>query len=192
MSTLEYKIAGMSLRHALLGLLGQGPASGYDLLKTFEISLANVWPATQSQVYTELSRLADAGLVEVNAEGPRGRKEYAVTEAGLAELRHWLTETDPAPLAKRSEMLLRVFFLGQIRPEQARAYLRRQAEIGEERSRRLAPLKELVGQTEDDLSLYGRLALEWGLRFSDMQREWALWAEKEVGKRSAPEPEAGA
>ncbi len=41
----------MSLRHALLGLLSEGPASGYDLLKLFDNSLANVWPATQSQLY---------------------------------------------------------------------------------------------------------------------------------------------
>ena len=44
----------MSLRHALLGLLAEHPASGYDLLKQFEGSLAFVWPATQSQLYTEL------------------------------------------------------------------------------------------------------------------------------------------
>ncbi|MFD1050558.1 PadR family transcriptional regulator, partial [Kibdelosporangium lantanae] len=61
----------MSLRHAVLGLLSTGPASGYDLLKRFEISLANVWPATQSQLYSELNRMADADLVKVAAEGPR-------------------------------------------------------------------------------------------------------------------------
>lgn len=59
----------MSLRHALLGLLSERPASGYDLLKRFETSLANVWPATQSQMYTELSKLAAAGLISASAEG---------------------------------------------------------------------------------------------------------------------------
>jgi len=49
----------MSLRHALLGLLADGPASGYDLMKVFDRSLAFVWPATQSQLYGELNRLAD-------------------------------------------------------------------------------------------------------------------------------------
>ncbi|WP_433235187.1 PadR family transcriptional regulator [Streptosporangium sp. CA-135522] len=178
----------MSLRHALLGLLSQGAASGYDLLKIFEISLANVWPATQSQVYAELGRLADAGLVEVTAEGPRGRKEYAVTPAGLAELHHWLTEVQPAPLSKRSEMLLRVFFLGQISPEERRAYLRRQTESAARRSERLIALKEVVEREEDDLSVYGRLALEWGLRFSAMQREWAEWVEAEIGGDADPGP----
>ncbi|GAA3124792.1 PadR family transcriptional regulator [Streptosporangium carneum] len=171
----------MSLRHAMLGLLSEGPASGYDLLKIFEASLANVWTATQSQLYAELGRLADAGLVEVTAEGPRGRKEYAITEAGLAELRHWLTETDPAPHDRRSEMLLRVFFLGQVRPEQARAYLARLAEDAQRQNDGLNKLKEVVEHGDDALSVYGMIALEWGLRASAMYREWALWAEGQIG-----------
>ncbi|GAB3913751.1 hypothetical protein GCM10029964_123800 [Kibdelosporangium lantanae] len=112
-------MVGMSLRHAVLGLLSTGPASGYDLLKRFEISLANVWPATQSQLYSELNRMADADLVKVAAEGPRGRKEYAITEAGHEELRHWLVEVEPDRL-RRSDMLLRVFFLNLVSPRTPR------------------------------------------------------------------------
>ncbi|NED54550.1 PadR family transcriptional regulator, partial [Micromonospora aurantiaca] len=79
----------MSLRHAVLGLLAElGGASGYDLLKLFEVSLDNVWPATQSQLYGELGKLTDAGLIEVAAEGPRGRREYRITPSGRAELHH--------------------------------------------------------------------------------------------------------
>src|SRR5690349_10259588 len=107
MSILEGRIARMSLRHALLGLLVDRSASGYDLLKLFNTSLANVWPATQSQIYTELHKLAEAGLIVVAAEGPRGRKQYALTDDGLAELRHWLTETEPQH-NHRIEVLLRV------------------------------------------------------------------------------------
>src|SRR5437588_12869448 len=113
MSRVECMILGMSLRHGMLGLLARGPASGYDLLKTFEVSLANVWPATQSQLYTELGRLTDAGLVIVYAEGPRGRKEYRITDAGRAELRRWLTEVEPDP-PRRNDALLRVFLLDQV------------------------------------------------------------------------------
>ena len=50
----------MSLRYALLGLLREGPASGYDLMQIFKLSLANTWPATQSQVYTELGKIGRA------------------------------------------------------------------------------------------------------------------------------------
>ncbi|MFF5210827.1 PadR family transcriptional regulator [Streptosporangium sp. NPDC000396] len=169
----------MSLRHALLGLLAQGPASGYDLLKIFEISLANVWPATQSQVYAELTRLADAGLVTVASEGPRGRKEYAVSDAGLAELRHWVTEVPPTRVS-RSDMLLRVFFLGQLDTDQARGYLRHLAEGAAERHEQLKQLIKVVTEGDDDLSVHGRLVLEWGLRLSTAQREWAEWAEREI------------
>ncbi|WP_371502535.1 PadR family transcriptional regulator [Kitasatospora sp. NBC_00374] len=169
----------MSLRHALLGLLSDRPASGYDLLKLFETSLANAWPATQSQVYTELTKLADAGLITVTAHGARGRKEYALTDTGLAELRHWLTETTPVQHA-RSDLLLRVFFLGVLTPEQARDYLRWLAEVSAQGHDRLRAVEESVDWDDDSLSAHGRIALEYGLRFNAMRREWAEWAAEQI------------
>src|SRR6202453_1104742 len=114
--------AVVSLRFAALGLLAQQPGSGYDLLKRFEKSMANVWPATQSQLYGELNQLADAGLIEVTDTGPRGRKEYGVTPAGRAELLRWVTSPQEDP-PYRSAELLRVFLLGEIPPDQARQYM---------------------------------------------------------------------
>src|SRR5689334_24255740 len=87
----------VSLRIAALGLLSQKPGSGYDLLRLFEKSMANVWPATQSQLYGELNKLADAGLIEVSDIGPRGRKEYRITDAGRMELHRWITDTEDDP-----------------------------------------------------------------------------------------------
>ncbi len=87
----------MSLRYAALGLLAQHPGSGYDLLKRFENSMANVWPATQSQLYGELNKLAEAGLIEVTDIGPRGRKEYRVTKAGREDLLRWMTDRGRRP-----------------------------------------------------------------------------------------------
>ncbi|MDF9814430.1 PadR family transcriptional regulator [Streptomyces sp. SPB162] len=169
----------MSLRHALLGLLVERPASGYDLMKLFETSLANVWPATQSQVYGELGRLADTGLLEVAAEGPRGRKEYALTDEGLAELRRWLTETEPERV-RRSETLLRVFFLGVLTPVEACAYLGNEATRAADHRASLKELEAAVHWGDDQPSVYGRLALEYGLRFTAMQEEWAHWAADQV------------
>ncbi|WP_033221150.1 PadR family transcriptional regulator [Kitasatospora phosalacinea] len=165
----------MSLRHALLGLLSERPASGYDLLKSFDTALADVWPATQSQIYTELSKLADAGLISVTAEGPRGRKEYTLTHAGLGELQHWLTETKPQRNT-RSDVLLRVFFLGVLTPEQARDYLVGLIEMSEQAGEQLRGLDDAIDWGGDRLSVYGRIALEYGLRFNAMRREWAEWA----------------
>ncbi|MEV8558172.1 PadR family transcriptional regulator [Streptomyces sp. NPDC051917] len=169
----------MSLRHALLGLLSDRRASGYDLLKTFETSLANVWPATQSQIYTELTKLAGSGLITVAAEGPRGRKEYEITDAGMAELRHWLTEVPPQRVI-RSDILLRVFFLGVLSPEQARAYLTDLAAMSQAGYDQLRRLADSIDWDEGNLSVHGRIALEYGLRFNAMRREWAEWAAEQI------------
>ncbi|MEV4802633.1 PadR family transcriptional regulator [Nonomuraea sp. NPDC049421] len=170
----------MSLRHAVLGLLAERSASGYDLMKLFDVSLANVWPATQSQLYSELGKLADTGLVDVSAEGPRGRKEYTITEAGLAELRHWLTDVQPTRVV-RSDMLLRVFFLGRLSPEQARAYLHGQAQLARKQLEHIESIRAFVESGSDDLSVYGRLVLDYGRRLAESQREWAEWAENQIG-----------
>ncbi|WP_157574380.1 PadR family transcriptional regulator [Nocardia jejuensis] len=180
----------MSLRYALLGLLSDRPASGYDLLRRFRDALANVWPATQSQIYTELTKLADSGSIAVTDEGPRGRKEYTITEAGLADLRTWLTTTEPKRNT-RNEMLLRVFFLGAMPPEHARDYL---TGIGERTAKdqgELAALKSSIDWDESDLSTYGRIAMEWGERYHAMNQEWARWALAQLPERGEQPGDAG-
>lgn len=176
----------MSLRHALLGLLVDRPASGYDLLRRFDISLATVWPATQSQVYSELRRLADAELIEVSAEGPRGRKEYTLTQAGLAELRHWLTETEPQR-NYRNEVLMRVFFLGVLTKQQALDYLSGLAAQAAKEQQELAALDASITWDDDSLSSYGRLAMEYGHRATALRHEWAQWATQQI-KNGPPSP----
>jgi len=175
----------MSLRHAMLGLLVRGPASGYDLLKTFEQSLANVWPATQSQLYTELGRLTDAGLVTVHAEGPRGRKEYVITDAGHAELHHWITEVAPDP-PRRNDALLRVFFLDQLAPAEARTYLESRAAASAEYHAQLLALRDAVSRKDGPLATYGQLTIEYGIRLTETTQEWALWAAAQIEDADGP------
>jgi PadR family transcriptional regulator, regulatory protein AphA len=168
----------MALRHALLGLLSRGPASGYDLLKDFESSLVEVWPATQSQVYTELSKLSDEGLVSVLSAGARGRKEYAITPEGRTELRTWMTETAPI-YSRRSDMLLRVFFLNTLSDEDARVYL---ATVRDTASAQYSLLKTIGEEitTTDAVAQNGRIALDYGLRLAELQRDWASWAMTQI------------
>jgi PadR family transcriptional regulator, regulatory protein AphA len=168
----------MSLRHALLGLVREGPASGYDLLQIFKVSLHNTWPATQSQVYTELTKLADAGLLAVTAHGPRGRKEYTITDEGLAELQRWLRETQPE--VHRNETMLRVFLLGALTREQARDYLTQLVQRAAESLAALEALDGAIDWTDDDLAFYGRLVLEYGKRLQAMNGEWATWAAAQI------------
>ena len=182
MSIVEYDRA-VSLRIAALGLLAQEPGSGYDLLKHFEKSMANVWPATQSQLYGELNKLADAGLIEVSDIGPRGRKEYRVTDAGRAELRDWVRNAQDDP-PFRSAGLLRVFLLGEVTSEQAREQVLAMADHAEGEVKRLEGLRASIDWTDDEGSFYGLAALEYGLRMNAMQADWANWLVKEIDKRA--------
>ncbi|MFN8228258.1 MAG: PadR family transcriptional regulator [Mycobacterium sp.] len=177
----------MSLRIAALGLLAQHPGSGYDLLKRFDVSMANVWPATQSQLYGELNRLDRDGLIEVSDVGPRGRKEYRVTDAGRMELLDWIIHPDGDPPLRRPD-LLRVFLLGQLPVEQARAYVARVADSAESELARYAELRDTVTWSDDPADapgdFYGRAALEYGLREAEMEIQWARWLLAELDKKA--------
>jgi DNA-binding PadR family transcriptional regulator len=173
----------VSLRIAALGLLVRHPGSGYDLLKRFQRSMANVWPATQSQLYGELNKLADGGLIEVSDIGPRGRKEYRVTEAGHAELLRWITNPQDDPPWRRPD-LLRVFLLGQIPAEDARKYVVTFVEHAETELKRLEHLRDSVDWDNGQGDFYGRAALEYGLRHAVMEAEWARWLIGAIDERA--------
>ena len=189
MSRVEYH-RPMSLGHALLGLLAARPGSGYDLLKRFDGSLAFVWPATQSQLYTELGKVDRSGLVEVAAEGPRGRKEYAITADGRAELERWLTETQPER-NRRQESVLRVFFLWTVDREHRRRYFEREAELSRQYHDALQQIVDTVDWDADpEWDDYARIALEQGLRVTNANAEWATWAADQVDHAGPDRPPA--
>jgi DNA-binding PadR family transcriptional regulator len=172
----------VSLRIAALGLLARHPGSGYDLLKRFQKSMANVWPATQSQLYGELNKLADGGLIEVSDIGPRGRKEYRVTKAGHAELLRWITNPQDDPPWRRPD-LLRVFLLGEIPAEDARKYVIAFAEHAHSELKRLEHLRDSIDWHANG-DFYGRAALEYGLRHSAMEADWARWLVRAIDERA--------
>ena len=179
----------MSLRHALLGVLSDQPRTGYALLKHFGQSLAYAWPASHSQIYPELGRLLDDGLIEQTDTGPRNSKTYAVTEAGVAELRHWLLETEPDRRV-RSDGALRLFFLWLLTPEEA------ERQLVDERTYWQARLVEYEGirdepTGEDRKSRTLRMMLEGGIRAVEARLEWLDSASAEVRSESWAEREVG-
>jgi PadR family transcriptional regulator, regulatory protein AphA len=164
----------MALRYALLGLIAEHPMSGYELSKRF-VGPAHVWSAKHSQIYPELARLLEAGLIRHAESGPRGRKTYEITQAGLASVREWLTETTPDRTA-RDESFLRVFFLWLIEPAQARAYLRGELEY---HNALLAHYERTVPPGWKHLSPADRwswVCLQAGIRHERALAEWAEWA----------------
>lgn len=100
----------MSLRDAVLAALLEGESSGYDLAKGFDASVANFWPATPQQLYRELDRLAEQGLIRarvVRQERRPNKRMFSLTEAGREAIRQF-TAKAPKPSVIRDELLVKV------------------------------------------------------------------------------------
>jgi DNA-binding PadR family transcriptional regulator len=99
----------MSVRHALLALLSEGPKYGLRLRQEFESRTGEVWPLNVGQVYTTLQRLERDGLVESDdPEGDGPQKGFRITPAGGRELAEWL-RTPPGTVAPpRDELVIKV------------------------------------------------------------------------------------
>ena len=173
----------MSLRMALLGLLtAKGPSNGYALTRDFADSLSHVWAAQHSQVYPELARLSEAGLITVEDEGPRGRKRYSVTDAGRDELRHWLTEVEPSRTV-RNEVALRAFLLPALGPEVAARLVRVEEKFHRQRAEETGQLRDMLNAA--DRPGFGAYAAELGVRVSTAIAEWAEWAAEQLEAEAA-------
>ncbi|WP_234028061.1 PadR family transcriptional regulator [Pseudonocardia dioxanivorans] len=168
---------GMSLTHALLGLLATRPQSGYELTKAFEGDLGRyAWQAGHTSIYPELAKLAERGLVEVTAEGARGSKTYDVTDAGRAELRDWLMSPPSRQAKVRNEQVLRMFLLSALDRDDAVTLLRRIAASTAEQADVLRAIREEAGDVVPGPAGFGQLAAEYGLRQYETVSSWALWA----------------
>ena len=98
--------------YVILGTLGWRPMSGYEIKSIVDKSTRFFWAASYGQIYPELRRLADAGLLAAS-DAPRGgvrRTEYHLTAEGERVLKEWLTGDDFGIFEIRDELLLRFFF----------------------------------------------------------------------------------
>jgi DNA-binding PadR family transcriptional regulator len=100
----------MSVKHALLALLRQGPRHGYGLKHEFEARLGQSWPLNIGQVYTTLTRLERDGLVvpAPQEEDDGERRTFRITGAGRELLAEWLSSPVPREALARDELLVKV------------------------------------------------------------------------------------
>jgi DNA-binding PadR family transcriptional regulator len=104
----------MSVRHAMLALLSEGPMYGLQLKEEFEAGTGEVWPLNVGQVYTTLQRLERDGLVESDGEGDgdgdsgHAQKAYRLTPGGVAELDAWLRTPPDLSSPPRDELVMKV------------------------------------------------------------------------------------
>jgi DNA-binding PadR family transcriptional regulator len=112
---------------SLLGFLHDGPLTGWDLAAWAERVIGPFWSLTRSQVYRELSAMAESGLVEPGPVGRRDARPYAITEAGRQAFAHWAA-AGPGEATMRLPLLLFVALGKHLAPSQLAAILHEQRE----------------------------------------------------------------
>jgi DNA-binding PadR family transcriptional regulator len=164
----------MSLRHAILGLLARQPSTGYDLARLFDLSLRTTWHASHSQIYPELARLEEAGMVEVVGHGPRRSKTWAITDLGSEELRRWVVEEEP-DRSVRNESGVRLFLTLLLPPTDRRAAFTRDLARVEADLRQLTEIRALTEASDRDEPFAPQVDL--GLR---LNREIGAWLREQI------------
>ena len=120
----------MSLKHALLGILGNHPMTGYEVKQFFDSTVQHFWNAELSQIYPTLKSLEEAGFVASHVEPQENRpnrKVYEITDAGCEEFARWVRAPQP-PADMRDPFLIKIFFGTEVPVEDLLVVLRRQME----------------------------------------------------------------
>jgi PadR family transcriptional regulator, regulatory protein AphA len=163
--------------YVILGLLARRPMSGYDIKATVDRSTRFFWAASYGQIYPELRRLAEAGLVEVSADGEGGRRRtlHALTAGGRETLEGWLAER-PQTFEMRDEGLLKLFFASAA-PETAEATLAAMQRHHEDTVERLREI-EVTGKAEG----FPLMVLRYGIECHSWMADWCQRERKGLGE----------
>jgi DNA-binding PadR family transcriptional regulator len=102
----------MPLHHAVLALLADKPAHGYELKSSFEQSVGEQWGGLNiGHLYQILDRLGRDGLIESERQ-PQSLKPdrvvHRLTPAGRTELERWLGEPSVRARGYRDDFFLKL------------------------------------------------------------------------------------
>jgi DNA-binding PadR family transcriptional regulator len=175
----------MSVRHALLALLSEGPKYGLQLREEFEARTGEVWPLNVGQVYTTLQRLERDGLVESDdddgQDGPQ--KGFRITAAGATELAGWLRTPPDMSSPPRDELVMKVLVALRVPGTDVRDVIQVHRRYLVQLMQQWTRIKESEG--ESDLSL--ALVVDAELFRLDAVVRWLDAADGRI-KRAAADP----
>jgi len=156
---------------SLLGFLHSGPKTGWDLVATAERDIGDFWSITQSQVYRELSTMAESGLVEAGERGARDSQPYAITDAGRQAFADWVAQP-PGPEIIRFPLLLTVLFGAHIPARTLATHVAHHRGLHADRlagyERRLAKIATMVHPP----SQYAQATLDFAIRYERAVLSW--------------------
>jgi DNA-binding PadR family transcriptional regulator len=182
----------MSLRDAVLAALLEGESSGYDLAKAFDASVANFWMATPQQLYRELDRLAEQGLIQarvVHQERRPNKRMFSLTAAGRDAIQQFTTKT-PKPSVIRDELMVKVQAADAGNASAVREFILERRQWATAKLQRYERLRTrmLDGRTEDDYLAHAErigpyLTLMRGISFEEENIRWAKRALTMIERR---------
>jgi DNA-binding PadR family transcriptional regulator len=155
-------------------MLAFGQDTGYDIKQLVDKSTRHFWAASYGQIYPELRRLEQEGLIRGRPEptGDRARKVYELTEAGVDALRDWLSSGEEPLYEVRDEGLLKMFF-SDLAPERRIEIVRA---IRERMERKLAQLEALGTPAKTGPGM----TLSLGTRVTKTYIDWCDEAERQL------------
>ncbi len=184
--------------YAILGLLTFGDElTGYEIKRRADMTLRFYWASpAMSQIYSELRRLTDRGLLSADArtEGGRAVTSYAITDAGQAALRAWMDGTPAGFPVLKHTVLLRLLIGHATEPEQTRQMLH---DYVAELDRALDDLSEVRDSLRGadrpgEAFRFPSLVADWGLDYfaaETRHAQRALASLDETGVEHPPRPE---
>jgi DNA-binding PadR family transcriptional regulator len=168
----------------ILGMIAFGKRTGYDIKTFVDRTTRYFWAASYGQIYPELRRLEDQGLIRGRPEpsGGRARTVYELTKAGRAALKGWLAADEAPSYELRDEGMLRLFFSDSL-PEQRIDIVRG---IREREERDLAHLRSIEPYaSEGPLGSY--LTLQMGIEITESTIRWCEATERRLAAESEQE-----
>jgi DNA-binding PadR family transcriptional regulator len=157
--------------YALLGLLTFGDElTGYELKQRADNTLRFYWVApAMSQIYSELARLTEHGLLEPVKSSGRGRRTtaYRITPAGTQALHAWIGESQVGFPTLKHTVLLRLLVGHASEPERMRVMLEEYvAELADAR-RDLREVRESLrgADAPGEPFHYPSVVADWGLDY---------------------------
>ncbi|ORB66057.1 PadR family transcriptional regulator [Mycolicibacterium tusciae] len=179
---------------ALLGMLSyEYELSGYDIRKWIEWSMRFFYGSpAYSQIYSELKKLEQLGLVTSrveNSAGTRNRRLYRITGEGLDAVTRWANDSPLDPPVLKHSALLRVTLGHLTDPARLKEILQEHLAYADEMHRNAAKDAKWAGA--DPSWAYARVALNWAERYYANERELTLKMIKELDEAEAEFPRVG-
>ena len=168
----------------ILGMIALGKRTGYDIKQLVDRSVRFFWAASYGQIYPELRRLEEQGLIVGRSEpsGGRARTVYELTDAGRRALEDWLVGDIGVHWELRDEGMLKLFFSDFTDPEHRLSNLRAMREWHERKRDQLLEVRAHA----TDAGQGPAMTLELGLGMSEWLIDWCRAAEQRL---SAEDPE---